>query len=133
MFKSNNIFRLFSFQKGRILFILPIIFIFLQKQICLSETIVNSNITENAVWTAENSPYYILRDITVTEKAVLSIHPGTIIKFAKARNLFVKGILSALGTEEEKIYFTSDNEKKAKSQWGAIHFDYSTQKLRSIK
>lgn len=132
MFKSINIFQLFSFQKGRILFILPIIFIFLQKQICISETIVNSNITENAVWTAENSPYYVLRDITVTENAMLTIHPGTIIKFAKARNLFVKGILSAIGTETEKIYFISDNEKKAKSQWGAIHFDYSAKNSNSI-
>jgi len=100
-------------------------FIFLVNFVCLSETIVSSNIIANTVWTADNSPYLIISDVSVSENAMLTIQPGVTVSFSKGRNLYVNGLLSANGDANNKITFTGNNPSKQKGFWGAVHIEFS--------
>ncbi|MBA3551110.1 hypothetical protein H0W32_02805, partial [Patescibacteria group bacterium] len=78
-----------------------------------SATIVDADITQDALWTKEQSPYIITRDLNVASGAVLTIDPGVIVKIQKntstegsIRNIFIWGSLVTKGTSAEKIYFT---------------------------
>ena len=66
-------------------------------------------ITENTVWTAEQGPYLIGDAVTVRveEGVELSIEPGAGIKLGKGTEMKVRGALSAQGTAEQPIVFTS--------------------------
>lgn len=46
-------------------------------------------------------------NITVANGATLTIEPGVIVKFGSGKSLLVSGTLNAVGTETDKIYFTS--------------------------
>ena len=93
----------------------------------LFATVVSGDITENTTWTAENSPYVVSDDViirhpeTSKETAVLTIEPGTEVRFAPGTGLFVgyhgefegnagshQGALSAAGTPQAPIVFTSN-------------------------
>jgi len=125
VFYLINIIKFQIAQIGRIFLILPVIFIFLVNFVCYSETIVSNNITANTVWTADNSPYIIISDVSVSENAMLTIQPGVTVSFSKGRNLYIKGLLSANGDADNKITFTGNNPSKQKGFWGAVHIEFS--------
>lgn len=100
-------------------------------------------LVSNEIWLAEGSPYLIQESITVAEGAVLTLEPGTIVQFNPGASLIVNGTLKALGTQDQKIIFTSyrDNENRelkikdrrsqlsssvldspAPGDWGQIYF-----------
>jgi pimeloyl-ACP methyl ester carboxylesterase len=62
-------------------------------------------ITEPTTWTKENSPYILRYKLTV--KAKLTIEPGTIVKFSQGTGIEMLAEISAVGTKNEKIVFTS--------------------------
>jgi DNA uptake protein ComE-like DNA-binding protein len=67
---------------------------------------VRGSITKISIWSA--SLPYIAEDVVISENATLVLGPGTIIKFSDANSgMEVRGILEAVGTEEQKIVFTS--------------------------
>ena len=70
-------------------------------------TAVNGDITEDTTWTATGSPYVVDSDVRIRSGITLTIEPGTVVKFEDNARMRVEGILSAEGTEGEKIYFTS--------------------------
>lgn len=91
----------------------------------------------------------VVRDtIIVGPEATLTIHPGTVIKFAPEGRIVVQGVLKAVGvnTEGERIVFTSvhDDEYGADADgstspqdnrvWGGIVFDGAdaTSKLHNV-
>ena len=88
-----------------------------------AETYVNSNITTNTTWTATNSPYIVIGNVTVTKNATLSIDPGAMVKFAGGASLIIKGNLSAVGSETSKIVFTSNKPHPNPGDWGTIKFE----------
>ncbi|MBN1788594.1 MAG: hypothetical protein JW806_09415, partial [Sedimentisphaerales bacterium] len=76
---------------------------------------VNSDITSNTIWTADNT-YYVLQLIDVNS-AMLVIEPGTTIKFVAGVNAGIRvlngGTIISRGTPNKPILFTSD----ASSPW----------------
>lgn len=58
-----------------------------------------------SVWTKECSPYVIKTSITAT--GPVTIEPGVIVKFKKNAFATFQGLITAIGTEEEKIVFTA--------------------------
>lgn len=88
-----------------ILFFLAVFFSFSPK--VFASTFVNANITENTTWILDNSPYIVQNNIRIASAITLTINPGVIVKFDYGSSLSIKGIVNALGTSAEPIYFTS--------------------------
>lgn len=68
-------------------------------------TKVPMEIKTPTVWTKAGSPYYI--SVLTYVKAPLTIEPGVVVKLSKDSYLYIKSSLTAVGTENEKIIFTS--------------------------
>lgn len=66
---------------------------------------VDGTISSNTTWTTGN--VYVVDSVTVRENVVLTIQPGTIIKFESEGELRVSGTLLAEGTAQAPIIFTS--------------------------
>lgn len=74
-----------------------------------SQTNVSGNISSNVTWTLDGSPYLIERSVSVAENVNLTIEPGVIVKFGApfSAHLIVRGALTAQGTDDRPIVFTS--------------------------
>ncbi len=67
-----------------------------------------SKITANTTWTAAAGPYIVKSAVTVSAKVTLTIEPGTVVKFFDTSSrLLVAGSLTAIGTPDRRIVFTS--------------------------
>ena len=75
--------------------------------IARAETEVFGVISENTTWSIEGSPYIIKSNVSVNN--MLTIKPGVVVKFdyGKQLNIDGGGILSAEGTSNSYIIFTS--------------------------
>jgi len=63
----------------------------------------------SGVWAASGSPYVVhTGDITVATGDALLIEPGVRVYFAGNFKLVVNGLLQAIGTESDSIWFTGD-------------------------
>ena len=82
-----------------------------------ADTVVDTEISEDTVWTKEGSPYLIQEGVTIEENATLSIGPGVVVQF-DVGGVSVLGRLLAQGTPDEPIIFTSATG----SEWGGIEF-----------
>lgn len=58
-------------------------------------------------WIANNSPYYVIGDVSLSPGDTLIIDPGVVIQFSNAYRFDVYGLLIAEGTEEDSIRFFS--------------------------
>ena len=70
-------------------------------------TTVSGTITVNTTWTLANSPYLVTDTVTVNPGIILTIEPGVVVKFYAGKNLVINGALTAIGTTENRIIFTS--------------------------
>jgi hypothetical protein len=61
----------------------------------------------SGIWFAANSPYFINGDITIHADSALNIEPGVEVIFNGHYKFNVEGIISAVGTENDSIYFTA--------------------------
>jgi len=62
-------------------------------------TIVGGNIITHTTWTAAGSPYILQsNNVTVIDNIKLTIEPGVTVQFNASRNLWVNGMLEAVGT-----------------------------------
>ncbi|RLD54153.1 MAG: hypothetical protein DRJ05_15185, partial [Bacteroidetes bacterium] len=77
---------------------------------------------QTGTWTAENSPYLVIGEITVPSGQVLNIEAGVEVNFQGQYKFNVLGNLQAIGTEADSIFFTTDNQATG---WGGIRFDGS--------
>jgi hypothetical protein len=66
----------------------------------------------------DRSPYVITGNTIVMPGGALLVEPGVTVKFAPARNLKVRGVLAARGTEADPIVFTSESS----DPWGSVIF-----------
>ena len=92
-------------------------------EIC--EIHITDDITENTTWKS-SCTYYIDQDIDVYNGAILTIEPGTVIKFAEGIELTVSsggsstGNIVAEGTEDNNILFTSQSLNPSRGDWDGI-------------
>ena len=115
-YKSKLTFILFAFAMAGI--------VSLQKT--YADVRVKSDISQDAIWTQELSPYIITRDTTVEEGVILKIEPGAKVVFETSANpskqgyfLKVDGTLRAQGADNNPIIFTAEDTD---NPWGAIAF-----------
>ena len=80
-----------------------------------ARTEVSGDISGSVTWQESKSPYYVTGGIWVEEGAVLTIEPGTVVKFTSGQGISIwdasggqpDGRLVCLGTEAKPIVFTS--------------------------
>jgi len=79
-------------------------------QICLkAQTNISGIISSNTIWSIDNSPYLVTGNILVSSGIELTIEPGVIVDFQGPYYLEVNGILNAIGTVNDSIYFQGDS------------------------
>ncbi|MEM3577959.1 MAG: PKD domain-containing protein [Candidatus Bathyarchaeia archaeon] len=86
-------------------------------------TYVEGPITKDTLWTLLDSPIIIANNVTVYPGVTLTIEPGVEVKFGGPFSLNVSGKLSAVGTFERPIAFTSNKEQKDVGDWDSIVFN----------
>lgn len=79
-------------------------------------------ISEDVTWTQADSPYIITSDVTVKEKATLTIQPGVEVNFNADYSLTVNGSLYAEGIDSSKIVFTSNKPEPNPGDWNTLKF-----------
>ncbi|HRF99783.1 MAG TPA: T9SS type A sorting domain-containing protein [Bacteroidia bacterium] len=90
-------------------------------------TTITGNITSNTTWTSGNT-YLLVGNVAVTNNAILTIQPGTVIrgdKNSKACLIISKGSqINAVGTATNPIIFTSNEDPsgngRAPADWGGV-------------
>lgn len=87
-----------------------------------SATSVESDIFEDTIWTAADSPYEMANNVTVKEGATLTIKPNVTVKFNGNASLIVEGSLLAAGNSSNRIILTSNQPNLIRGQWAGIRF-----------
>lgn len=70
-------------------------------------TYVSGTISGNTIWRAADSPYVVTGWVTVPSGSVLTVEPGTIVKFKPYYGIYVYGTLNAAGSTTDSVIFTS--------------------------
>jgi len=68
---------------------------------------VSGTIYRDTEWSPYFKAYVVQGSLTIAKGAKLTINPGTVVKFSSASRLTVNGTLSAEGTAESPLIFTS--------------------------
>ena len=87
---------------------------------------VSGTIAADQTWTAAQSPYSVVDDLTVNEGISLTIEPGVAVEIGGGRSIIVQGELIARGTEAEPIRFTHAQSSARTQHWGSIVFEDSS-------
>lgn len=112
-----------------------LLFCFIFTSSICSQTIIPSTFDyPTDVWTKENSPYIIEGPLGLASTSTLIIQPGVVIKFMEGANIsaYNNEKLFALGTEEEKIIFTSAKENPSPGDWSSIFISDSDDNVKLI-
>jgi len=83
-------------------------------------TVVNISGNVFGNWT-KNNIYLVNSDIVIPQNNTLTIEPGTVIKFNGKHSLTANGCLEAIGNQNSKILFTSNNSNPSAGQWKGIY------------
>ncbi|MCE5263991.1 MAG: DUF799 family lipoprotein [Deltaproteobacteria bacterium] len=92
-------------------------------------TPVGGNVEADATWYAGASPYVIESDVTIRDKAILTIEPGTEI-LSRGGALVVEGQLRAQGDGEHLILFAS---AEGVDRWAGVRFVNVKEKENLLK
>ncbi len=89
-----------------------------------SGTILDISDTLSGILTADHI-YRVTGDLIVPQDSTLTINPGVRIMFAGNYNLNCYGPITAIGTEQDSIYFTSAMSPPAAGDWGGVYVYYN--------
>ena len=78
---------------------------------------VSGAIASDTTWMSDKI-YIVTGDVSVLTGVTLTIQPGTLVKFNPGLYMFVRGKLTAIGTHENKIRFTSNSGTPTPGNWG---------------
>jgi hypothetical protein len=89
---------------------------------------------QNAVWTAQNSPYYLTGDLTIAPGVNLAIDKGVTVGVSKGDqwdpdsdsdmiDILVQGSLMIQGTDDAPVSMTSVSSSPQAGDWNGITFD----------
>jgi parallel beta-helix repeat protein len=121
---------------------ITVFFIYLLNVVAQAQTIIKNKQEVSGKWTIQGSPYIIEGEAFVPYGKNLDIQPGVKVKFKTGNNcdyssenfnvgiLRVRGSLSAIGKEKEKIVFTREGKH---GYGGMILFDNSTARKNCLK
>ena len=87
-----------------------------------AQTLVEGDIS--GVWNMEGSPYIVTDSVCVPAEDTLFIEPGVEVKFRRLNvpiMFYVLGCLIAHGTEEDSIFFMSNEDEPRKADWKYIY------------
>jgi hypothetical protein len=90
---------------------------------------VDQDITSSVTWTSDKV-YFVIGDRYIDNNSVLTIQPGTVIKFEAGASLSFgyssNATLIALGTAEHPITFTSSALAPSAGAWKGLYFESNT-------
>jgi len=86
--------------------------------IVVSQTTINGG-NVSGIWSISESPFLITGNILIPNNSNLTIEPGVTIIFQGKYKLFCNGSITASGTEQNKITFTTTNP----DGWLGIKFE----------
>jgi uncharacterized repeat protein (TIGR01451 family) len=70
-----------------------------------------------------NYPIHVAGALRVSAGASLTLPAGLTLRFASHQHLFIYGTLTAQGTADAPITFTSNQSSPQPGQWGGLYFD----------
>ena len=74
----------------------------------INALVFQGNVTASQTWASTPGfPIVLLSSVTVSDNVVLTIEPGTVIKFYGNYQLLVNGTLDVNGSEGNQVVFTS--------------------------
>ncbi len=80
--------------------------------------VYSGNIESNTFW--DTDTVKVIDSIIIDNGVILDIAPGTVIEIFEGCSIDVQGTISAIGTIQDSIVFTCDNNYQ---RWGGIKFD----------
>ncbi len=86
---------------------LTALFIYLFVPSASEATDVSGSITSNTVWTAANSPYHVVGNVTVFPGFTLTVEPGVTVNVDPGLTISIRGTISGLGTSGSPITLQS--------------------------
>jgi len=95
--------------------------------ISVNATYVEGHISQDTTWTLTDSPYILAKDLIVDPGVTLTIMPGVEVRFGGNFVLAVEGKLSAIGTSDKMITFTSNKMQPQAGDWNTIKFNGTQQ------
>lgn len=95
------------------------VLILLSFHIAIPQTEVSGDVS--GVWNIEGSPYIAVDSVIVPEGEQLTIDPGVVVRFEEHMVLIVNGLLRVVGTEDDSVFFLS-NDPDNNLRWAGIQF-----------
>lgn len=91
-----------------------------------AQTMISGGIFSNTTWTLADHPYIITDETVLFSGNKLTIEPGVIVKFNNGVLMRCQGELSAVGTVDDPITFTSNDSAPQPGSWQYILMEYSS-------
>jgi hypothetical protein len=85
-------------------------------------TYVEGPITQDTLWTLVDSPFVVSKDIVVYPNATLTVESGVEVQFGGNFSITIQGRLTAAGTQDKRIEFTSNKYEPQSGDWKTIDF-----------
>ncbi|MCD4698485.1 MAG: right-handed parallel beta-helix repeat-containing protein, partial [Bacteroidales bacterium] len=85
--------------------------------------VAGGKISDNAVWSGDYD--YIIYDDLFLDYGHLTLEAGSVLKFENDVNMDIRTSLTAIGTPDNHIVFTSNQTVPAPGDWDKLYFDYA--------
>jgi hypothetical protein len=83
------------------------------------------HITTNTTWTKAGSPYIITGEVIFDTNTILTVQPGTVIRFDSTYSIRIDGKLKMQGTATDTIIITSNKTSPQVNDYTGINFYYN--------